>query len=186
MQPLNNSPKYQSAIFGSLANMLIAVNDFNGAANMFWNFTQLFDLPQWQDSEYWGFIRMVRRRQAVIPQDTIPFHLFTLPLLPLAGVASSHDGSIDGIKLTLSPNPAKDNVMLSFTLPQRNNLNIKIYDILGREVLNVASGAQDEGLHSVPVDLRNLSPGSYYIRMEYAGGVRTEKMVVANNKFSNK
>jgi hypothetical protein len=75
---------------------------------------------------------------------------------------------------TPKPNPAVEGALLSFTVPEAQQVTLAIYDPAGRRVRTVLSGPMDPGAYDVPFDLRDqsgrlLGAGLYFIRLEAAG-----------------
>lgn len=178
MQPVNSEPSYQYTIFETLADNLSQI-DLNEAANMYWNMTFIFP-DTGAVSRIWKSIRSIRKYQKSMPQDTTPFHKLTFPLQPMPGgtngiSSSRNEGSTS---LSVTPNPAKYEVKVIFSLPSKFFIKLSLYDILGREIQTVASGIEDEGKHTIPLSVADLSPSTYYLRMEYPGGVTTQKLVI--------
>jgi hypothetical protein len=66
--------------------------------------------------------------------------------------------------LQVYPNPFNPSTNIVYTLPQRNNVEIKLYDILGREVKNIYSGESDAGSHQLILVGSGLASGIYLIR----------------------
>lgn len=79
----------------------------------------------------------------------------------------------------VAPNPANDKVKIGFTLATGNNINLKLYDMTGKEVLVVANKQFHlPGLHSKDVDLSNLPSGVYNILLEVQGAERQVQQLV--------
>ncbi len=64
------------------------------------------------------------------------------------------------------PNPFNPETTISFSLPEKANICLKIFDLLGREVATLASGEMNEGHHKVVFNAKNLSSGLYIYRLE--------------------
>ncbi|HSG67691.1 MAG TPA: T9SS type A sorting domain-containing protein [Bacteroidales bacterium] len=67
--------------------------------------------------------------------------------------------------IMLYPNPCKDHVMINLTLEDPTALNYTIYDVSARVLLN-GSTESLQGEYSKKVDLSNLPPGMYYLKLE--------------------
>lgn len=65
-----------------------------------------------------------------------------------------------------TPNPFSDDTILHFTLPERSEVNLRIYDALGREVAQLAQGDYQAGHHSARFDAGSLPGGVYLFRFE--------------------
>jgi len=75
------------------------------------------------------------------------------------------------------PNPARTQATLRYALPERQDVTIRLYDMLGREVRTVASGRQ-EGRHERQMDLSALPSGTYFLRLDAEGQTETQQVTV--------
>jgi hypothetical protein len=98
-------------------------------------------------------------------------------------LTAKDEGSAMAVSLSALPNPMGNKTLIRFTLHQSAEVNIRVHDVLGREVKNVFSGKQSAGSHGVEYNTSKLSSGVYYCRMvvTVAGKqvVRTLKLVKA-------
>ena len=65
------------------------------------------------------------------------------------------------------PNPFNPTTTISYQLSANSKVNLKIYDILGREILTLADGEQQAGYHQEVFDAGRLASGVYIYRMVY-------------------
>jgi hypothetical protein len=77
------------------------------------------------------------------------------------------------------PNPVRDKAVFGFTVPERTDGELAIYDIAGRKVNTVAEGPFDEGYNEYTADLSGLPSGVYVYRL-VAGGDSAAKKIVVN------
>ncbi len=81
------------------------------------------------------------------------------------------------------PNPFNPTTQIRYDLPEYQNVNIAIYDVMGRNIRNLMNMNQDAGYHSIHWDAKNdmgegVSAGMY-IYVIQAGEFRaTKKMVL--------
>lgn len=75
------------------------------------------------------------------------------------------------------PNPFNPTTTLSFTLPQSGNLQIEMFDILGRKVRNINEN-YPLGTHSITINANGLSSGVYLIRIIWNGTAKTMKVTL--------
>lgn len=83
-----------------------------------------------------------------------------------------------------APNPTAGSTRIGFQVPVSTNVEIKIFDVSGREVNTIADGTFDAGSHSVNWDGRDsaghaVASGVYYYRMSAAGYVSTRSLIVS-------
>jgi photosystem II stability/assembly factor-like uncharacterized protein len=76
------------------------------------------------------------------------------------------------------PNPFNPVTTIRFTLPQQGFVTLKVYDILGEEVITLLSGEFLAGQHSVRWDASNKPSGVYFYRLESGSFVQTKKLVL--------
>ena len=76
------------------------------------------------------------------------------------------------------PNPFNPITTIQYELPQRSDVQITIYDLLGRKVITLLSETQDAGYKSVQWDATNVSSGMYFYQIKADGFIETRKMVL--------
>jgi len=59
------------------------------------------------------------------------------------------------------PNPFNPSTVINYQLPQASKVIIKIYDILGNEIITLVDGNKAAGSYSVTFDASNLASGIY-------------------------
>ena len=64
------------------------------------------------------------------------------------------------------PNPFNSTTTISFTLPKTMYVNLKIYDLLGREVKSLVSGRMEAGYYKNILNSVNLSSGIYFYHLK--------------------
>jgi hypothetical protein len=75
------------------------------------------------------------------------------------------------------PNPARQRATVRYALPEKQEVTVRLYDVLGRQVRTVVSD-QKEGRHKQRLDVGGLSSGVYFLRLQSEGTVRTQKLTV--------
>lgn len=76
------------------------------------------------------------------------------------------------------PNPFNPSTTISFSLPSRSFVTLKIYDVIGREVATLVSESLDAGFHSRQWNASYLSSGIYFYRMKAGTFVSTKKLIL--------
>jgi Secretion system C-terminal sorting domain len=83
------------------------------------------------------------------------------------------------IHLSIFPNPAYTNTTLSYRLTQSNNINISLYDLSGKKILELINRKEKSGKHELRLDVSNLTNGVYYIVLRNKDNVQIQKLVIA-------
>ncbi|MFH2057028.1 MAG: T9SS type A sorting domain-containing protein [bacterium] len=76
------------------------------------------------------------------------------------------------------PNPFNPTTTISFSLPQASDIELAIYDLLGRQVAILAQGGYPAGKHHVEWNAVDYPSGVYFYRLRAAESVLTRKMVL--------
>jgi hypothetical protein len=82
------------------------------------------------------------------------------------------------------PNPLQAQGEIAYTLPGVGRVRLAAYDVAGRQVAVLTEGVQEGGRHALRWDGRDagghaLSAGVYLLRLETAGRVASQKVVIA-------
>ena len=62
------------------------------------------------------------------------------------------------------PNPFNPATTISYAIPQRTNVNIKVYNITGKEITTLVNEVKDPGTYNVNFNAENLSSGIYFYK----------------------
>lgn len=113
---------------------------------------------------------------------------FKLELIEYYVQLSVDDNTATGVPIHFSlrqnyPNPFNPVTTIQYELPQRSDVQITIFDLLGRKVTTLVSETQDAGYKSVLWDATNdqgqpVSAGVYFYQVKAGDFVQTRKMVV--------
>jgi hypothetical protein len=67
------------------------------------------------------------------------------------------------------PNPFNPTTTIEYHLPEAGNVRLVVFDLLGRQVAELASGPHQPGVYSARWDATSLSGGVYYARLTVTG-----------------
>jgi hypothetical protein len=76
------------------------------------------------------------------------------------------------------PNPFNPTTSIEFAIPRSEYVSLRIYDTLGKEVVEVFSGNLNAGIHSFNFDAQNISSGIYIYVLRTNTFCDQKKMVV--------
>lgn len=97
----------------------------------------------------------------------------------LGGANSIEDGLASTIDFNVYPNPVEENSIISFNILNKQKVELKIYDILGREVSSLFNGYLSAGDHQYSIaEKANLSPGVYVVTLCVDRQRFTKKLIV--------
>ncbi|MFZ2324356.1 MAG: T9SS type A sorting domain-containing protein, partial [Ignavibacteriaceae bacterium] len=76
------------------------------------------------------------------------------------------------------PNPFNPSTIIKYELKESGIVKIKVYDILGGEVLGLVNEAQEAGYHSVNFNAQNLPSGVYIYTLQVNGFTASKKLLL--------
>lgn len=76
------------------------------------------------------------------------------------------------------PNPFNPSTTIEFSLPKSVLVNLKVYNILGKEIATLVNNKLQAGNHVVEFHAQNLSSGIYYYRIEAGEFQDVKKMIL--------
>jgi hypothetical protein len=84
----------------------------------------------------------------------------------------------DEVTLTSYPNPLRRQATVAYTLPEAADVQIAVYDMLGRRVSVLENGQREAGRHHVTLDGDRLASGVYFGRLQVGEKTLTQKITV--------
>ena len=102
---------------------------------------------------------------------------------PLSEIITAVEESIDNIPARFSlnqnyPNPFNPVTKISFLIPQKSQIKLKVFDVLGREVQILADGIYEAGKYEIEFNATNLPSGVYFYKLQVGKFMQTKKMVL--------
>jgi len=76
------------------------------------------------------------------------------------------------------PNPFNPSTTISFNLPLRSHVTLKIFDLIGREVATIVSEELQAGNHSQQWNAANMPSGIYFYRLQAGLFTETKKLIL--------
>ncbi len=115
-----------------------------------------------------------------IYSDGIPYWESRFKLeIPIVGIEDIAEGLPTEYSLSQNyPNPFNPATIIKYDIKERAFVELKIYDILGREVVVLMNKEQNAGSYEVELNAAELSSGVYFYRLRAGSFVETKKMVL--------
>jgi hypothetical protein len=76
------------------------------------------------------------------------------------------------------PNPFNPSTTISYQLSAEGPVSIKVYDVLGRELITLVNEVKQSGLHEVNFDASEFGSGIYLYKMTVNNFIQIRKMIV--------
>jgi len=76
------------------------------------------------------------------------------------------------------PNPFNPSTNITYSLPQQSDVQLRVYDMVGREVATLINREQAAGAYTITFDASKLSSGMYLYRLDTGSTTITRKMML--------
>jgi Secretion system C-terminal sorting domain len=76
------------------------------------------------------------------------------------------------------PNPFNPSTTITFTLPLRSFVSLKVFDLIGREVATIVSEEMQAGNYTRQWNASDLPSGTYFYRLQAGSFVETKKLIL--------
>ncbi|MFA5095573.1 MAG: T9SS type A sorting domain-containing protein [Candidatus Paceibacterota bacterium] len=76
------------------------------------------------------------------------------------------------------PNPFNPTTTIKFTVLEKGQVNLTVYNLLGQEVKTLVSEEKQKGSYEVVFNAANLPSGTYFYRLQIGSSVETKKMLL--------
>ena len=94
--------------------------------------------------------------------------------------------SVGGSELIISdfrleqnyPNPFNPSTTIKYTVAERSNVAIKVFDMLGKEVASLLNTVKDAGSYEVNFNAQNLASGMYVYSITAGNFTSSKKMML--------
>jgi hypothetical protein len=118
------------------------------------------------------------------PTNSSSFHVpakfgsITFSSHPVVAVEGPDDASPFPFTITNYPNPFNPTTIFTYQLPAASQVNLAIYDLLGRELAVLVNERKGPGRHDVTFDASALTSGVYLYRVTAGAFSQSRKMIV--------
>ena len=76
------------------------------------------------------------------------------------------------------PNPFNPSTTIRFSLPEKQNVKITVFNTLGQKVAEILNGEMEAGVHEINFNASNLTSGIYIYTMNAGKFTQTKKMML--------
>jgi hypothetical protein len=76
------------------------------------------------------------------------------------------------------PNPFNATTIISFSIPEPEQVTLTVYDLLGREVRTMVDEYRQAGIHHITFYASDLASGIYFYRVQAGNSVNSRRMVL--------
>ncbi|MEO0082927.1 MAG: T9SS type A sorting domain-containing protein [candidate division WOR-3 bacterium] len=124
--------------------------------------------------------------QGTWTHNPIVVHRFHKNSLPLVGIEENNSNKYYHFTLKPAlPNPMHSQTTIHYSLPTKSNVDLTIYDILGRPIKTLVSGIKSAGEYSITWDGtdnagKKVQSGIYFYTLKTQDKSQTHKLIITN------
>ena len=90
-----------------------------------------------------------------------------------------NEANISGFQLKQCyPNPFNNSTTITYSIPEAELVTLKVFDILGSEIITLVNAEKAQGSHKVVFDGSNLKSGTYFYRLQAGDYSDTRRIVL--------
>ena len=111
--------------------------------------------------------------------NTAEIDAFTITGNPVTSISENENLSAEAYTLSQNyPNPFNPSTVINYSLLKSENVKLKIYNMLGVEVMELVNARQYAGSHRVEFNGTNLAGGVYFYTLSAGEFTQTKKMML--------
>ncbi len=129
-----------------------------------------------------GVESVITRFIEALPSSVVAFNTKSSGTLTAGYQSSELANETEQYDFTLEqnhPNPFTDDTEIAFSLPSEEDVSLRVFDVLGREVAVVTNGRMKAGRYSFILTSERLSSGVYTYRLRAGQRTAVRKMIIA-------
>jgi endoglucanase len=107
-----------------------------------------------------------RTTGAHVYEDILEAVIDTSKISPVTGVYESPSSPTEFFLGQNYPNPFNPSTLISYQLPANTHAELKVFDVIGREIETLVDERQDAGDHAVLFNAANLPSGVYFYSLQ--------------------
>jgi arabinogalactan endo-1,4-beta-galactosidase len=158
----------QTAFLSDLISIVRNIQDNKGSGLFYW-------APEWISLPTLGS-----------PWENVTLFNFTGELLNSISVFDSIPSSIQSQKIITYtfnlyqnyPNPFNSKTIINFSVPKESIITLKVFDILGNEIITLVNEEKPRGNFKVEFDGSDLPSGVYFYRMQTGNFANIKKLIL--------
>ncbi|MEO8512225.1 MAG: T9SS type A sorting domain-containing protein [Ignavibacteria bacterium] len=103
----------------------------------------------------------------------------TIKYSQLIGISINYNELPNQYKLYQNyPNPFNGSTVINYEIPKKSNVELKIYDMLGRLIKTLVKSEQNASYYSINLETGNLASGIYFYKISAGDITDTKKMIL--------
>jgi Secretion system C-terminal sorting domain len=76
------------------------------------------------------------------------------------------------------PNPFNHGTIISFSLKEKANVILNVYNLLGQKIKNIINQELDNGFYNLTINTKSMASGTYIYTLIADNNIESKKMVL--------
>ena len=131
---------------------------------------ELTDSYYGQNYYYYFYDWTIMKEQMICPSDRVAVDVF------VTSTGIEDLGSVSG--LSVHPNPASNEVYVSFELLENSEIDVEVFDAIGKLVYSATRIQTSLGMNDHTIDVSDLNTGLYSVKFNVNGKTVTRNLIV--------
>ena len=157
---------------------------YDGSNNLIESIQQWWPVSNWENLRKYNYTydannnRIEELEQTWDGSNWVNQWRTTNSYLPITGIAQIEQ-AVNIYSLSNNyPNPFNPTTKISYTIPERGYVSLKIFNVLGSEVAELVKGEVEAGSYIIEFNASTLPSGIYFYKLQAGSFVETKKMVL--------
>jgi hypothetical protein len=120
-----------------------------------------------------GVLHYANKRFKVVPRTNADYSILTGVLVDKLNAIPAEYSLTQNF-----PNPFNPATTIKYSLPVGSQVSLKVYNVVGQEVLTMVNSFQGTGSYSVRFDASNLASGLYLYRLSAGNYTQVKTMLL--------
>jgi len=139
------------------------------------DFGTSWNLISWPQAQSWS----VSVNDGYLFAGTSTAEIWRIHISDLTGVSNEKNNMPLNYSLKQNyPNPFNPSTTISYALPFRSMVTVKVYSIIGAEIASLVNGEQEGGVHNISFNASGLPSGVYFYSLKAGSYSETKKLML--------
>lgn len=141
-----------------------------------------FNFPKWQTERFVVGIILGEDLEDLIFNKIVAKTVYDSNyVIPdsISAIGGSGNTLLEDFSLSQNyPNPFKPNTKINFSVANLSRVSLKVYDILGREIITLVNEVKPAGQYEVNLNANDLASGVYFYQIKAGDFIQSKKMIL--------